>query len=428
MNIGGASSSELLFHSFLSAISSSRSLKMEKSKMNSSALFIFVHLIQTINWVYAKEVDNEGLCSQLIRPMGYPCTEFVVGTKDGFLLGLQRIPYGIRDRGIVKVGSRPPVFLQHGLFQGGDTWFQNSREQSLGFILADSGFDVWVGNVRGTRWSHGHVSLSEHSKAFWDWSWEELAGYDLPVMIEFIYSVTGSKVFYVGHSQGTIMAFAAFTQPEVVNMVAAAALLSPISYLNHITSSFARAAVNLHLDQIMSSMGLHQINFRSNIGVQLVDYVCASEEANCGDLLTSITGPNCCFNSSRIDFYLEYEPHPSSTKNIKHLFQMIRKGTFAKFDYGLWGNLKHYGSLNPIDYDLSQIPESLPLWMAYGGKDALGDFVDVNHTLAELNSEPVLVSLESYAHLDFILSVQAKADLYDSMVNFFKSQSRKLFE
>jgi len=428
MNIGGASSSELLFHSFLSAISSSRSLKMEKSKMNSSALFIFVHLIQTINWVYAKEVDNEGLCSQLIRPMGYPCTEFVVGTKDGFLLGLQRIPYGIRDRGIVKVGSRPPVFLQHGLFQGGDTWFQNSREQSLGFILADSGFDVWVGNVRGTRWSHGHVSLSEHSKAFWDWSWEELAGYDLPVMIEFIYSVTGSKVFYVGHSQGTIMAFAAFTQPEVVNMVAAAALLSPISYLNHITSSFARAAVNLHLDQIMSSMGLHQINFRSNIGVQLVDYVCASEEANCGDLLTSITGPNCCFNSSRIDFYLEYEPHPSSTKNIKHLFQMIRKGTFAKFDYGLWGNLKHYGSLNPIDYDLSQIPESLPLWMAYGGKDALGDFVDVNHTLAQLNSEPVLVSLESYAHLDFILSVQAKADLYDSMVNFFKSQSRKLFE
>jgi lysosomal acid lipase/cholesteryl ester hydrolase len=320
------------------------------------------------------------------------------------------------------------VFLQHGLFQGGDTWFQNSREQSLGFILADSGFDVWVGNVRGTRWSHGHVSLSEHSKAFWDWSWEELAGYDLPVMIEFIYSVTRSKVFYVGHSQGTIMAFAAFTQPEVVNMVAAAALLSPISYLNHITSSFARAAVNLHLDQIMSSMGLHQINFRSNIGVQLVDYVCASEEANCGDLLTSITGPNCCFNSSRIDFYLEYEPHPSSTKNIKHLFQMIRKGTFAKFDYGLWGNLKHYGSLNPIDYDLSQIPESLPLWMAYGGKDALGDFVDVNHTLAQLNSEPVLVSLESYAHLDFILSVQAKADLYDSMVNFFKSQSRKLFE
>lgn len=36
--------------------------------------------------------------------------------------------------------------------------------QSLGYILADHGFDVWVGSVRGTRWSHGHVSLSEKDK------------------------------------------------------------------------------------------------------------------------------------------------------------------------------------------------------------------------------------------------------------------------
>lgn len=48
--------------------------------------------------------------------------------------------------------------------QAGDAWFLNSPEQSLGFILADEGFDVWVGNVRGTRWSHGHISLSEENK------------------------------------------------------------------------------------------------------------------------------------------------------------------------------------------------------------------------------------------------------------------------
>jgi lysosomal acid lipase/cholesteryl ester hydrolase len=43
-------------------------------------------------------------------------------------------------------------------------WFLDSSEQSLGFILADNGFDVWVGNVRGTRWSYGHISLSEKDK------------------------------------------------------------------------------------------------------------------------------------------------------------------------------------------------------------------------------------------------------------------------
>eukprot|EP01018_Ginkgo_biloba_P015423 Gb_11228 [translate_table: standard] len=114
----------------------------------------------------------------------------------------------------------------------------------------------------------------------------------------------------------------------------------------------------------------------------------------------------------------------------KHLFwfAVIRKGTFEKFDYGLWGNLRHYGSLKPMAYDLSDIPESLPLWIAYGGEDALADLVDVNHTLNELKSEPELLYLESYGHIDFILSVQAKSDLYDRMLNFFRSQSRRWYE
>ncbi|XP_020964715.1 triacylglycerol lipase 1-like isoform X2 [Arachis ipaensis] len=54
--------------------------------------------------------------------------------------------------------------------QEGDAWFLNTPEQSLSFILANQGFDVWVGNVRGTCWSHGHRSYSVKNKKFWDWS------------------------------------------------------------------------------------------------------------------------------------------------------------------------------------------------------------------------------------------------------------------
>ncbi|KAL9417793.1 hypothetical protein AB3S75_040728 [Citrus x aurantiifolia] len=360
---------------------------------------------------------TRSLCSHLIRPNGYPCTEHTVQTKDGYLLALQRVS---SRNGNLRVQCGPPVLLVHGLFMGGDAWFLDSMEESLGFILADHGFDVWVANVRGTHWSHGHVTLSEKSKGFWDWSWQDLALYDLAEMICFINLKTSSKIFLVGHSQGTIVSLAALTQPDVVEMVEAAALLSPISYLDHITAPLVRRMVSMHLDQMVLALGMHQLNFRSNVLIDLIDSLC-NGHLDCNDLLTAITGKNCCFNNSRVDFYLENEPHPSSAKNIHHLFQMIRQGTFSQYDYGFFKNLRLYGQMKPPAFDLTRIPKSLPLWMSYGGNDALADVIDVQHTLNELQSTPELVYLENYGHMDFILSINGKEDLYNNMIGFFRS-------
>lgn len=356
------------------------------------------------------------LCSHLIEPAGYPCTEHTIQTEDGYLLALQRVASRI---GNLRVQPGPPVLLQHGLFMAGDAWFLDSAKQSLGFILADHGFDVWVGNVRGTRWSHGHLIFSEKNKEFWDWSWQELALYDLKEMIQYISSLTNSKIFVVGHSQGTIMSLAALTQPHISEMVEAAALLCPISYLDHISAPLVQRMVTVHLDQMIFALGIHQVNFRSDVLLNLVDSMCGGE-VDCNNFLTSITGKNCCFNNSRVDFYLEYEPHPSSTKNMRHLFQMIRKGTFAHYDYGIFKNLKIYGQLKPPEFDLSRIPASLPLWMGYGGNDALADVTDVKHTLKELRSKAELLYLRNYGHIDFLLSVKAKEDVYTQMIDFFR--------
>uniref|UniRef100_A0A7N1A1T3 AB hydrolase-1 domain-containing protein n=1 Tax=Kalanchoe fedtschenkoi TaxID=63787 RepID=A0A7N1A1T3_KALFE len=332
-------------------------------------------------------------------------------------LGLQRVSARSEH---LRARRGPPVLLQHGLFTGGDSWFLNSEEQSLGFLLADSGFDVWVGNVRGTRYSQRHVSLSVSDKEFWNWSWEELALNDLAAMIDYVHAETGSKVFVVGHSQGTIMSLAVFTQLEIVQMVAAAALLCPISYLEHVTAPLVLRMVAMHLDQMVMAMGIHQLNFRSEIAVELMDFVCDGH-LECSNLLGGLTGKNCCFNDSRVDFYLEYEPHPSSSKNMNHLFQMIRKGTFAKYDYGRFKNLKLYGQSNPPAFDLNRIPDSLPLWTGYGGSDGLADLQDVKRTLRELPMEPERLFIQDYGHLDFVLSTRAKEEVFDKMIAFFRS-------
>ncbi|XP_024021284.1 triacylglycerol lipase 1 [Morus notabilis] len=366
--------------------------------------------------------DSASLCSQLVQPAGYPCSEHTAVTDDGYVLALQRVS---TSTGNLRQNPGPPVLLQHGLFMGGDAWFLNPPEESLGFILADQGFDVWVGNVRGTRWSHGHVSLSVKDKVFWDWSWQELALHDLPAMLCYINSVTNSKVFYVGHSLGTIMGLAAFTQPDINigDMVEAASLLSPIAYLGHASAGLVLRLVNMHLDEIILAMGIHELNLRSAWCINLIDAICDAH-IDCNDLLSSITGKNCCFNNSRVNFYLEYEPHPSSTKNVNHLFQMIRKGAFSMYDYGLLKNLVHYGQLNPPQFKLGHIPKTLPLWIAYGGNDALGDVTDVEYTVRKLKSKPELLYLENYGHVDFIVSVNAKKDVYEPMISFFQSRAK----
>ncbi|RXG60347.1 Lipase member K, partial [Armadillidium vulgare] len=71
------------------------------------------------------------------------------------------------------------------------------------YLFADKGFDVWLTNVRGGDYSRNHTHLSPSSKEFWDFSWDEMAKYDLPKMIDYIVKHTKhKKVDYVGHSMG----------------------------------------------------------------------------------------------------------------------------------------------------------------------------------------------------------------------------------
>lgn len=74
-----------------------------------------------------------------------------------------------------------------------------------GYYLYDNGYDVWMGNARGNRYSRNHTSLNPNIDGeFWNFSWHEIGMHDLPAMINYVLQETKSeRLAYFGHSQVT---------------------------------------------------------------------------------------------------------------------------------------------------------------------------------------------------------------------------------
>ncbi|KAI9121571.1 hypothetical protein K1719_008604 [Acacia pycnantha] len=369
-----------------------------------------------------------GICESSVIPHGYKCQELHVTTKDGYILNLQRIPQG-RAEVAGSGAQKPPVIIQHGVLVDGMTWLLNSPEQNLPMILADNGFDVWISNTRGTRFSRKHTYLDPSNPAYWDWSWDELVTKDLPAVFDYVANQTGQKINYVGHSLGTLIALASFSQGSLVDQLQSAALLSPIAYLSHMKTALGVIAAKAFVGEVTTLFGIAEFNPLGLPVAAFLKSLCRYPGVDCYDLITALTGKNCCLNASTDDLFLKNEPQSTSTKNMVHLAQTVRRGLLDKFDYERPDlNLMHYGELTPPIYNLSNIPSDLPLFISYGGQDALSDVVDVGSLLDYLKLHDVdklsVQFVKDYGHADFVMGVNAKDIVYNSVLAFLKRQTR----
>ncbi|KAM2060421.1 hypothetical protein ACFX1T_045616 [Malus domestica] len=360
-----------------------------------------------------------------IKPKRWPLLRRIepkVTTQDGYILGMQRIPAG-KSGG--PTGKRVPVLLQHGLLMDGITWLLLPPGQSLAFLLADNGYEVWIGNTRGTKYSLGHTSLSPDDPAYWEWSWDELVAYDLPATFQYVCDQTRQKIHYIGHSLGTLVVLAAISKDLQLKNLRTAVLLSPIAYADQMPSPLARAVAENFIAEALYNADLRQFNLKRKAAVEVLKAVCRKPGVDCTHWLTAFTGKNCCLNSSIVDVLLDHEPQSTSTKNLVHMSQMIRDGTVAMFDYQE-ENMQHYGQPNPPVYSMTSIPDDLPLFLSYGGADALSDIKDVKLLLKSLKNHDgdklVLQYLDDYAHVDFVMGETAKQDVYDPLMAFLRLQ------
>jgi hypothetical protein len=106
---------------------------------------LFVIVLLSVLAEADKDPDDGRDMIAITTNKGYPIEEYFVQTEDGYILGLFRIPYG-RSESMNAINSgKPIVHLQHGLLDSSYTFVNNFPSQSLAFILADAGYDVWLG-------------------------------------------------------------------------------------------------------------------------------------------------------------------------------------------------------------------------------------------------------------------------------------------
>ncbi|XP_069317178.1 lysosomal acid lipase/cholesteryl ester hydrolase [Eulemur rufifrons] len=359
--------------------------------------------------------------SEIISYWGFPSEEHLVETEDGYILCLHRIPHGRKNH--FDKGPKPVVYLQHGLLADSSNWVTNLANSSLGFILADAGFDVWMGNSRGNTWSRKHKTLSVSQVEFWAFSYDEMAKYDLPASINFILNKTGQKqVYFVGHSQGTTIGFIAFSQiPELAKRIKMFFALAPVASVAFSSSPLTTLGRFPEL-LIKDLFGDKEFFPQSALLKWLATHVCTHVVLKelCGNLLFVMCGFNeRNLNMSRVDVYTTHSPAGTSVQNILHWSQTVKSQKLQAFDWGSSAkNYFHYNQSYPPAYNVKDMLVPTAVWS--GGRDTLADVHDMSVLLTEITNLVYHKRIPEWEHLDFIWGLDAPWRLYNEVINLMR--------
>ncbi len=191
--------------------------------------------------------------TELIESWGYPAEEHTVTTEDGYLLSLHRIPHGRSEDSssssnnasalLRQEKSKVPVMLGHCLIGNSAIHAFGPPSNSLAFLLADAGYDVWMPNLRGNTHSRRHRSLdpapfSPTAADFWDFGMEEGALTDYPAAVDYVSRATGRRsMHFAGYSMGTTQILMLLAErPEFNARFRSAHLMGPVANAGNATN------------------------------------------------------------------------------------------------------------------------------------------------------------------------------------------------
>jgi lysosomal acid lipase/cholesteryl ester hydrolase len=363
---------------------------------------LFLSIVLCLMVVSADDLSKS--FQEITTQYGFKFEQHIVQTEDGYLLKMFRIPglTGKEDDGVV----RPPVLIQHGVFDSADFVICHGADKSPAFWLANQGYDVWVANSRGNKYSRQHKSLNpDKDAAFWDFSFEEMVK-DYQANIDYILSDTGfKKIPVIGHSQGTSSMYAGLSLigDWFESRVTVFLSLGSVARLDHLTSlllkflcvtPFALDTVKLlKINEIFMANFITTTAFRLLCGI--VPFICQVGSAIVADADPRVD------DTSAARIYFGHFPSGSSTKSLEHYVQLYNSKQYQQFDYGKDENTVRYGQPTAPEFQLQNI--KVPVAKFTGSSDKLGDVTDNKWLSKQIKDVLVFDKTYDYGHLTFFI-------------------------
>jgi len=416
-NAGSVSpaSQNLTYESML--CSQCKKVQVEIPKMKSKSSSVHGNHVVYKKMLY-KLLDAD--FTEMANSHGYQVENHFAATQDGYILGLHRILPRMPNSVCKGV-----VFFQHGFMQNSECFIARGPKNSLPYILSDLGYDIWLGNTRGNKYSHKHVSLSPKTDKFWDFCLDQLAMYDLPAMLTYITNKTAvPKLTYIGFSQGTAMAFAAFSSnQEIANKVKLFVALAPATRVKELKNQLV-AAISTSKPQLVyllfgrqKLLGFAAFWRKVLHPALLVKGIDFSLKFLFGWEMKNIAEAEKAVLYSHLYSY-------SSVKTLVHWFQITHTRRFQMYDDNVVADnvgtsYKQY--LLP-DYNPARI--KCPMALFYGLKDTIPQ---MDYLLAEVPKGTYVHKEEEYEHLDFIWAENAPQRIFPKVVELVQSNLKSVF-
>ncbi|KAH7940208.1 lipase 3 [Rhipicephalus sanguineus] len=363
----------------------------------------------------------------LVMRKGYPFERHGVVTDDGYVIEMHRIPWGRAGKPTGSSSKRQPVLLMSGLLGDSSNYVLDFPDQSLGFVLADQQYDVWIGNVRGNTYGKDHIKLKVRSKAFWNFTFHEYSVLDLPAQIDYVLRATERQdIPYVGVSQGTLILFTMLSErPEYNRKVKAFAALAPFNKLSHMDIAVL-TAFTPYVEKYMTNgheAFLREVFQRGAFYMPMASTFCALPTRAVCSLIADKVGylGSKYMNETRLPVYLHFLPGGTSSKNIVHFAQLVTSARPQKFDYGPRRNMVIYGQRVPAEYRLSNVRTDVGIFWSRG--DHVITPPNVQELIRELGPRVKMdhfIKDPYYTHAHFLISLNNADVLFGRLLAFLE--------